>query len=170
MLDWQNIEKTHRHEIWSVVYRILANEEDARDCYQDVFLEAVRNRDASEVRSWGAFLRWLATRRAIDLLRVRRRQRTASLAGQDQVGTAGHDSQIEFTELVDAVRNELTRLPENQATVFWLFSVEGLTYEEIAESTESSVNAVGIAIHRARQTLKQRLAALNKQESEQPAK
>ncbi|MCA9065865.1 MAG: sigma-70 region 4 domain-containing protein, partial [Planctomycetaceae bacterium] len=43
------------------------------------------------------------------------------------------------------------------ATSFWLFSVEGLTYQEIAELTGQSTNAVGLTIQRARRTLQAKL-------------
>ena len=160
MVDWEDIQKTHGQTVWAVAYRILAHEEDARDCFQEVFLQAIRLPNVDLITNWGAFLRWLATRRAIDLLRTRRRQRTIALADQELTASGSVSGTVELFETIEAVRQELTRLPESQATAFWLFSVEGLNYQEIADHTQSNVNSVGLQIHRARQQLKQRLRRL----------
>jgi RNA polymerase sigma-70 factor, ECF subfamily len=168
MLDWQYIEETHRSTVWAVVYRILAHEEDARDCCQDVFLEAMRQENAAQINNWGGYLRWLASRRAIDLLRTRRRQLVESFTPEHDVELARQDKAMEINELAEIVRDELVRIPETQATAFWLFSVEQLTYEEIATVTGTTVNAAGLKIHRARQSLKSRLAHLNPIGTESP--
>lgn len=160
MVDWEDIQKTHGQTVWSVAYRILAHEEDARDCFQEVFLEAFGKSNADAVGNWGGFLRWLATRRAIDLLRTRRRQRTVALADQEFPAPALVSRTVEWLETIEAVRQELTQLPESQATAFWLFSVEGLSYQDIADHTRSNVNSVGLLIYRARQRLKLRLSTL----------
>lgn len=160
MLDWHNIEKTHRAEVWAVVYRVLANEHDARDCCQEVFLEAMRQCPKDVIRAPGAWLRWLATRRAIDFLRARKRRATVPLSDTEHPPAAAVTDHSDSEELMEVVRRELTRLPESQATAFWLFSVEDRSYEEIAELTGRSVNAVGLQVHRARQVLKRRLSSM----------
>lgn len=160
MVDWDEVQKTHGQAVWSVAYRILGHDEDARDCYQDVFFEALRLPDAAAIGNWGGYLRWLATRRAIDLLRTRRRRRTLNIADQELSATESLHGSAESSETIELVRHELTKLPDSQATAFWLFSVEGLSYQEIADQTGSNVNAVGLQIHRARQQLKQRLSQL----------
>jgi RNA polymerase sigma-70 factor (ECF subfamily) len=157
MADWEDIQKTHGRTVWAVVYRILAHDEDARDCLQDVFLEAFKRSATTEIRNWGAYLRWLATCRAIDVLRTRRREAIAQIPDELPARESGQMSTAEWLETVETVRTELTRLPEAQAAAFWLFSVEGLSYQEIAEQTSLTANAVGLQIHRARQQLRQRL-------------
>jgi RNA polymerase sigma factor (sigma-70 family) len=48
----------------------------------------------------------------------------------------------------------LDALPEKQREVFQLREVEGLTYEEIAEYLEISIDQVKVNLHRARKSLK----------------
>jgi len=62
-------------------------------------------------------------------------------------------------ELVEFLRSGLAKLPEKQATVFWLRSVEELSYVEIAAELGLNTNAVGVLLHRARTALKRHFAA-----------
>ena len=148
--------------VWSTVARILKHREDSLDCCQDVFTEALRCSRRSAVRDWGAFLRWLATRRAIDHLR--RRQARATVSGnvlqvEDLAASATED--VAFNELVEVVRKELGKLPDRQAEAFWLVCVEERSYEEVADQMGIQRNALGVLVHRARQHMRTRLRSLN---------
>ncbi|MCA9058255.1 MAG: RNA polymerase sigma factor, partial [Planctomycetaceae bacterium] len=157
VVNWHEIESRFRQDVWAAVYRVLGNEQDALDCMQEVLLEAFQKSQHEQIRNWSAYLRWLATRRAIDQIRTRRNAATASLAEVHEQLTTESKDQLQLLESAEIVRSELTHLPHNQATSFWLFSVEGLTYQEIAELTGQSTNAVGLTIQRARRTLQAKL-------------
>lgn len=132
------------------------------DCCQEVFAEAIERGRRTPVVDWGAFLRWLATRRAIDYLR--RRDRRAVGAG-DFNNAQGSGVPVEtsaaFDELVEVVRAELARLPDQQAEAFWLACVEERSYEEIARHMGITRNAVGVLVHRARRHMRSTLNSLN---------
>ena len=166
MTDWEQIRREHGPAVWAVAYRILAHDEDAHDCLQEVFLEAIRSPQSAEVRTWGGFLRWLATRRAIDGLRKRRRHATQAMSAEPS-GPEPVD-QVELNETIEIIRRELARLPESQAAAFWMSSAEQMTYEQIAEQMQITPNAVGMLIHRARQQLKLSLRPLV--EGEEPTR
>ena len=156
-IDWDEIRREYAPLVWSVVWRILAHDADALECSQDVFLEAMeRSRDTS-INNWGGYLRWLAARRAIDVLRRRRRQPESvdvqTLSDQSETASAT----VEFADLVEVVRLELTRLPTSQAEAFWLVCVEEHSYREVAELMNIKANAVGVLVHRARKQLRQAL-------------
>ncbi|MCL6258622.1 RNA polymerase sigma factor [Aquiflexum sp. TKW24L] len=61
------------------------------------------------------------------------------------------------SEEVKMVFRFLESLPEKQREIFQLREVEGLTYEEIAEYLEVSLDQVKVNLHRARKTLKEYL-------------
>jgi RNA polymerase sigma-70 factor (ECF subfamily) len=61
------------------------------------------------------------------------------------------------TQEVKMVFEFLESIPEKQREVFQLRDVEGLTYEEIAEYLEISMDQVRVNLHRARKTLKEYL-------------
>lgn len=148
--------------VWNTVARIVKHQEDALDCCQEVFAEAVERSRRSPVADWGAFLRWLAARRAIDCLR--RRDRRPVVSGDvDNVPSAGlpAEANTTFEELVEVVRAELARLPDQQAEAFWLVCVEERTYEEVARQMGITRNAAGVLVHRARRHMRTRLNSLN---------
>ena len=148
--------------VWSTVARILKHRDDALDCCQDVFAEALRNRGREPVRDWGAYLRWLATRRAIDQLRQRQaRGGESSSAVQVEELAAAATDDVSFNELVEVVRKELGSLPDRQAEAFWLVCVEERSYEEVAQEMGIDRNALGVLVHRARQQMRHRLRSLN---------
>ena len=59
--------------VFSTAYRILGSAEDAEDALQEVFLKVLGKWNGSlkpdSVRDWGAYLRVVASRSAIDMLR-----------------------------------------------------------------------------------------------------
>jgi RNA polymerase sigma-70 factor (ECF subfamily) len=61
------------------------------------------------------------------------------------------------SEEVKMVFRFLESIPEKQREIFQLREVEGLTYEEIAEYLEISMDQVKVNLHRARKTLKEYL-------------
>ena len=158
MIDWNQIRETHGPMVWSTVARILKHQDDALDCFQDVFAEAIGRGRRAPVDDWGALLRWLATRRAIDQLR-RRQRKPAAVRDVEHVCDSAQsaEQQVSFLELVERVRSEMANMPDRQAEAFWLVCVEERTYEEVAQQMGVQRNAVGVLVHRARQHLRSRL-------------
>ncbi len=155
VIDSEEIRHEYAPMVWSVVWRILAHDADALECSQEVFLEAIERSRIAPVDNWGGFLRWLATRRAIDMLR--RRQRQPELADMETVAATPSDSptsKVEFEDLVNVVRVELTKLPPPQAQAFWLVCVEERSYREVGDLMAIKANAVGVLVYRARQHLR----------------
>lgn len=160
--NWEQIRDRFGPLVWEVAMRILNQQADAFDCYQDVFLEVLQKSDHSRIEDAGAYIRWLTTRRAIDVLRKRklRDSRTGGNNPDAQVASSPPGEKAEFDELLVIVRGELASLPSAQAQAFWLVSVEQLSYEEVAMQMAIERNHVGVLVHRARKHLQQRLTRL----------
>jgi RNA polymerase sigma-70 factor (ECF subfamily) len=165
MVEWTEVYERYGSLVWATVYRVLGNHAEALDCYQDVFAEVLDRCRAGQVRVWPAFLRWLATRRALDRLRRQRAEIDHFDAGGDvavlRSEAVGPDARANLSELVARLKRELGRLPPQQAEAFWLLSVEQMSYREISEQMGVEENQVGVLIHRARQRLREWLADLN---------
>jgi RNA polymerase sigma-70 factor (ECF subfamily) len=68
---------------------------------------------------------------------------------------AGFEEDKEWvSERVNLVFQFLEKLPDKQREIFELREVEGLTYEEIAEYLEISLDQVKVNLHRARKALR----------------
>lgn len=157
MDDWQNIVQQHGPLVWRVAFRVLQDCDDAADCHQEVFLDAMRRTRPGTVDDWPGFLRWLTVRRAIDRLRSRTRQRdriNAEYAVEETIVNVCANREAEWNELIDAVRSELADIPELQAKVFWLHCIEHVALSDIAIQLELSPNHARVVLHRGRERLR----------------
>lgn len=78
--DWTAIVHEHGATVWRLARRILGDEADAGDCFQETFVAALSASRAAPVVNWPGLLRRLCTARAIDLLRRRIRDRRRTTA------------------------------------------------------------------------------------------
>jgi RNA polymerase sigma-70 factor (ECF subfamily) len=164
------IMRTNYERIFRLVCAIVHNETDARDICQEVWLTVWKQ--LATFRGDARFSTWLhpiATRRALDHLRKRRRWFDRFLpfdSGDDTVAavpepTADDDTrgQAEGAETVQRVRAALASLPPKHRAVLALRELEGLSYEEIAHATGIPPGTVMSRLYHARRLLAQKLGA-----------
>jgi RNA polymerase sigma-70 factor (ECF subfamily) len=162
MPDWREILGRDGPAAWRTAFRILGNRADADECFQEACLAALEVSRREEVRHWRGLLQRLATARAVDRLRTRRRGKlSCSSHDWDEIsdGSPSPIQRAEEAELADRLRAALGQLPPKQAEAFCLHGVEGWSYREIAEHLAISIDAVGVLLHRARKRLRLLLAA-----------
>ena len=128
MTDWPNIVDKHSRLVWQTAYRLLGNEADAADSFQDTFICALELSRRQRVRHWPALLRRLATARALDRLRQRMRQsaRNSQLTDGDKYvsNNPAPAQRAQSDELAEQLRQGLAQLPADQAQVFCLRVLE----------------------------------------------
>ena len=162
------IMRTHYERTFRLVCAILHNEADARDVCQEVWLTVWKQ--LPTFRAESRFSTWLhpvATRRALDHLRKRRRWFDRFLpfeTGDDNAvevaepaTTDDARSQAEDGETVTRVRSALASLPPKHRAVLALRELEGLSYEQIAQATGIPAGTVMSRLHHARRLLAEKL-------------
>lgn len=148
----------HGTVVWQTVYRIVGNDADAHDCFQETFVAAMKVSQKETIKNWGGLLRRVATQRAIDILRRRKTDLLRKpLHGAEQGGSQAPAVTLN-TELGERLKIALSQLPGAQAEVFCLRHLSDLSYEEIADETGLSVDAVGVTLHRAKAKLRTLMA------------
>lgn len=169
------VEKYHAR-IFQLAYRYLGNYEEADDITQDTFIRAYRAWD--DFRGDSQIYTWLY-RIALNLChnqqkKLQRRQRAEGPSLDAPLEGAASDEggrtlevpdssavpwrDLERRELNQQLHLALQALPENYRTVIVLRDIEGLSYEEIAEVTSSSLEAIKSRLFRARNLLRQYLS------------
>lgn len=148
----------HQDMIYHLCLRLLGRREDAADATQEVFLRALGalgtfDSDRS-FRGWLASIAWNLVRDLGRRARLRTARPLSALgvepaARQEEVGHA-----LEARERRELVLEALATLPESARAVLVLRDLEGLAYEEIAESFQCSLGTIKSRIHRARLDLK----------------
>jgi len=161
MTDWSRIVQQYGAIVWKTADRLLNDEADVEDCFQNAFVSALELSSTQTVRNWPGLLKRLATARALERLRQRYRQssrhtRLPESSVIDEKAT-GPDQAAESKELAEHLREALSTLDSRQAQVFCLACLEELSYREIAEQLGVTVNHVGVLLNRARSSLQKRL-------------
>ena len=157
--DWTGIVERHAERVFRIAYRILGSVHDAEDVAQIVFVEAQRVHKAGPVQSWSGLFARLATTRAIDCLR--RRRKSVSISENDHVTNTGPHENVVGSELADWLRGAAAKLPEQQASVFSLSHFEQLSRNEVAAILNISPETVSTALYKARQGLLEQLRFFN---------
>jgi RNA polymerase sigma-70 factor (ECF subfamily) len=148
--------------------KILANEAEAQDLLQEVFL-SIWNKAATFRVERGSAFAWAVAQlrnRAIDRIRSRRRRGELIEAHAPELTPSGSAvlSSAENAELSERgrqVRSALTQLSEDQAAVLRLAYFEGLTQSEIAEKLEEPLGTIKARAHRGMARLRAALRYLN---------
>jgi len=156
------------HERGLVLYaaRITGDIDLARDVVQETFLKLI-SEDRTSLD--GKLPQWLYTvcrHQAIDVKRKEGRMQTASevelLAASRRVSDpcAASDplAALQRREHANRAQALVAALPDKQQEAIRLRFTHGLSYRQIAEVMETTVNNVGVLIHAAMKTLRQKLA------------
>jgi RNA polymerase sigma-70 factor (ECF subfamily) len=158
MIDWDDVMRREGSAVWRTAYRILRNEADADECFQETFLAALEVANRQPIRNWPALLQRIATNRAIDRLQkqMRRRRREEVVDVAQAAGPAIDPTQrAEAEELSAALRWALAQLPPRNAAAFCLHELGDWSYQQLAEQLGTSAGAVGVMLHRTRQKLQE---------------
>jgi len=165
----------HRSRVFGLALRMTGDAGEAEEIVQETFLSAWQN--LPRFRGDAAFGSWVHRICAnFALMRLRhRRTHPEDLATEpagpkfDSEGTLmafpsydwsrGTEEKALDHELRRAIEQAASTLPDDYRTVFLLKDLEGLSYEEIAEATSSTVPAVKSRLHRARLALREAIEA-----------
>ena len=152
-------ESLFRHlevEVFRWIVRIVRDAGAAEDVLVEAFLRAYRGRARFDPsRSFGAWMRRIATNAALDQLRATRREAGWAATDDRTPAPAGADPDV-GESIVLAFR----RLPPKLQIVATLALVEEQPYAEIADALDLPVGTVKSRVFRAVRALRRELADL----------
>ena len=99
---WQTLVEQHGEQVFRISLRILGSVHDAEDVSQEVFFEAYRLHETTDVVTWPGLLVRIATVRAID--RLRRTRRVLELQDKDNISVVQPIDEVEAKELAQWLR------------------------------------------------------------------
>jgi RNA polymerase sigma-70 factor, ECF subfamily len=136
----------HYEAVFRAALRVTGSPADAEDVLQTVFLRVLsRSDEASATGRPAAYFRRAAVNAAVDLLR--RRAVHAETAYDDR---APHAAVEPALLLKEQLRRALATLERDDATLFLLRYVEGLSNQELADMFQLEKNNVAVRLHRIR--------------------
>ena len=156
--------------VFATAWRVLGHAEDSEDVLQEVFLKLLKaNVNIDTARDWGAYLRTMTTRCAIDRLRKHRSATWIEASDWiEQLPASENENPariVDRRQKADLLRRAMSTLPARDATVFALRHFDELSYEQIATQTGVNVSRVGVILHRTRERLTDMLAPVAAQEA-----
>jgi len=161
----------YQHRILKLIMRYVKDPNEAVDVAQEAFLKAYRA--ASSFRGDSAFYTWLyriaintaknhlvaASRRAaqfeFDTQDIDQSEVMSKLQELDTPEAIAMSDQLRAT-----VQRTINQLPEDLRTAILLREVEGMSYEEIAQTMECPVGTVRSRIFRAREAIDKSIGAM----------
>lgn len=139
----------HYEAVFRAALRVTGNPADAEDVLQTVFLRVFARIGADEVTSRpDAYFRRAAVNAAVDLLR--RRAVRPEVVYDDGAPHAAVERPLLLKE---QLRRAVATLETEDATLFLLRYVEGLSNEELADAFGLEKNNVAVRLHRIRMRL-----------------
>ena len=158
MTDWEGIVRGHGPTVWRTLFRLLGRRADIDECFQETFLSALEMSRRQKIVCWSALLQTVATRKAVDRLRQKYREREESAAIEAMASGMNDPCRaVEEAERAGLLEQAMTRLPARQAEAICLHALSGWSYQEIGQQLGMSSGAVGTAIHRGKQRLRELL-------------
>lgn len=154
----------YKRPIYTYVYRLLGNLEDADDLTQEVFIRACSTwgnlHDRDNLSAW---LYRIATNLCVDHLRRRKRitwlpllrknqqsERLGESVEEEALYLPSSDGNIPGVAERELIQQALAQLQEEYAVVLVLSAAQGVPYQEIATIVGISPNAAATRISRAK--------------------
>jgi len=145
--------KKHQKELFSFIFYKLMDEELANDVFQDTFMKIIISLKEGRYNDDGRFILWakrIAHNLIIDHYRVKSKHIKVSETTYESEDFSIFDlireteENIEDRLITQQIYSDLSSalllLPENQQEVLKLRFFDGLSFKEIADQTDSSIN------------------------------
>jgi RNA polymerase sigma-70 factor (ECF subfamily) len=140
----------HRRKVYTYILLTIKNQQLAEDLFQETFIKVIQSLRGGKYKDNGKFLSWvirIAHNLVIDHFR-KEKQMNAISNDDSEVDLFNSkkfsDSNIEELIIHDQIRSEIrtliNELPDDQREVVLLRHYGGLSFKEIADQTDVSIN------------------------------
>ena len=140
----------HKSRVYSYILLIVKNQDLAEDIFQDTFIKVIRSLKRGKYIENGKFVSWvlrIAHNLIIDHFRKEKQQGTISNDSSDvdifnsqKFSEETVEDQMVYSQILSEVKHLVKELPEDQQQVIYMRHYMGLSFKEIAEQTEVSIN------------------------------
>ncbi len=141
--------KRHRDKIFGFIYSKVRNQELTEDLFQDTLFKVVRTLKKGKYIEEGKFLSWvirIAHNIIIDYYRKQNKMRKVYESEDFSMFDILHDKSLDAekqmirNQMIDKIRVLIEQLPKDQKTVLKMRMYEELSFQEIADKTNVSIN------------------------------
>ena len=140
----------YKDRVYSYIYHSVKNEDLADDIFQYTFVKAISTINQGRYTENGKFLPWIfriAHNLIIDSFRQEKSENTQSCDVEDvdilnrkDLSESTIEEQIVTEQIYQAVKHLVHALPKSQRDVLTMRYYKNMSFKEIAESTNVSIN------------------------------
>lgn len=161
---FQNMVFPVKNKLYRFAFRLLGNNEEAKDVVQEVMIKVWSGRDQlDQVQNLEAWCMRITKNLSLDRLRQQQRRPTDSL--EKGMHLSHHSlTPAESTELGERMKRIaelMAELPDKQRQVMHLRDIEGYSYNEICEILEIDMSQVKVNLFRARNAVREKLLKMD---------
>lgn len=138
----------YKEKIFSTIFYLVKDKQLAEDLFQDVFIKIIDKLRSKSYNEEGKFLHWaLRISHNICVDYFRKEKRNTTISGEQnnifeflELSTDAADTRIVTNQINEKLRTMLDMLPDEQREVIVLRHFADLSFKEIAELTNTSIN------------------------------
>lgn len=167
---WRLLLARYEAYVYRLCFKISGSREEALDLAQEALVKVLTGLDSFQTgRPFKPWLRRVTVNACLNCLRQRAPEMVSLeqpvaedlVLGDTLAGNTGEPAaEAEWRDSREVIRQELSRLPPQQRLVLVMRHQEGLSYEEIAATTDLPLGTVKTYLFRARQQLRRKLAGV----------
>jgi len=160
----QLVEKYQQYA-FSLAFRILCHEEEAKDTVQDSFIKIWKNINSyNDQLKFTTWMYKIVTNTAIDKLRSIKRALHSDLEKVskqlDLINNTNEEIQFENKELGQIINFISESLPEKQRLIFVLRDIQGFASTEVQEILDLPESSIKSNLYHARKTIREKLTSI----------
>ena len=142
----------HRHKsrVFSYILLIVRNQELAEDIFQETFIKVIKSLKKGKYTDNGKFISWvlrISHNLIIDHFRKEKLKGTVSndsmetdLFNSPKFADETVEDQLVYSQILSEVKDLVKELPEDQQQVIYMRHYLDLSFKEIADLTDVSIN------------------------------
>lgn len=144
--------RTYQQRVYYHIRKMVIDHDDADDLTQEVFIKIHRHienfREDSQLFTW---IYRIATNECLSFLQKKKRRFFLPVGdvSAELVSKIDHSPNMSGDEIQKKLQKAIIKLPEKQRLVFNMKYYDDLSYEQIAEITNTSVGALKASYHHA---------------------
>jgi len=151
--DYTSLEQLinrHRTRIFTYIYLLVKDQHLAEDLFQDTFIRVIKSLSDGKYKDHGRFISWvirIAHNLVIDHFRKKNQMKTLSNDNYDadilnlkKLSAPTVEDGLIKVQISKDIRNLVDELPADQKEIIILRHYVGMSFKEIAEYTNVSIN------------------------------
>ncbi|HKI89344.1 MAG TPA: sigma-70 family RNA polymerase sigma factor [Draconibacterium sp.] len=149
-LALEELVNRHKNRVFTYIVLIVKNHQLAEDIFQDTFIKVIRSLKTGKYTENGKFVSWvlrIAHNLIIDHFRREKLLSTTSnddtevdLFNSQKYSDENIEDRLVYDQITTDVRKLIDLLPEDQRQVIIMRHYMGLSFKEISEQTDVSIN------------------------------